>query len=61
LVVSVTELFVLLHGNLFTDIQLDDFAPTLSRFLKRLKIKGTEECEWIMMAVTNIGAIMEYG
>jgi protein SMG6 len=54
------ELFVLLHGNLFTDIQLDDFAPTLSRFLECLEIEGAEECEWIMMAVTNIGAIMEY-
>jgi protein SMG6 len=55
------ELFDLLHGNLFTDIQLNDFAPTLSRFLERLEIEGAEEREWIMMAVTNIGAIMEYG
>jgi protein SMG6 len=58
---TVTELFVLLHGNLFTDIQLDDFALTLSRFLEHLEIEGAEEREWIMMAVTNIGAIMEYG
>ena len=58
---TVTELFVLLHGMLFTNIQLDDFAPTLSRFLERLEIEGAEEREWIMMAVTNIGAIMEYG
>lgn len=46
---------------LFTNIQLDDFAPTLSRFLERLEIEGAEEREWIMMAVTNIGAVMEYG
>ena len=55
------ELFVLLHGMLFTNIQLDDFAPTLSRFLERLEIEGAEEREWVMMAVTNIGAVMEYG
>ena len=46
---------------LFTNIQLDDFAPTVSRFLERLEIEGAQEREWIMMAVTNIGAIMEYG
>lgn len=46
---------------LFTNIELDDFAPTLSRFLERLEIEGAEEREWIMMAVTNIGAMMEYG
>lgn len=46
---------------LFTNIQLDDFSPTLARFLERLEIEGAEEREWIMMAVVNIGAIMEYG
>ena len=34
----VMELFVLLHKMLFTNIQLDSFAPTLSCFLKRLEI-----------------------
>ena len=58
---TVPELFVLLHGMLFTNIQLDDFGPTLSRFLERLEIEGAEEREWIMMAVTNIGAVLEYG
>lgn len=58
---TLPELFVLLHGMLFTNIQLDDFAPTLSRFLERLEIEGAEEREWIMMAITNIGAVMEYG
>ncbi|KAF8559498.1 hypothetical protein OG21DRAFT_1594361 [Imleria badia] len=58
---TVAELFVLLHGMLFTNIQLDNFAPTLSRFLERLEIEGAEERQWIMMAVTNIGAIMDYG
>ncbi|KAG1842160.1 hypothetical protein DFJ58DRAFT_666167, partial [Suillus subalutaceus] len=55
------ELFVLLHGMLFTNIQLDDFSPTLARFLECIEIKGAEEHKWIMMAVVNIGAMFEYG
>ncbi|EIW85261.1 hypothetical protein CONPUDRAFT_141912 [Coniophora puteana RWD-64-598 SS2] len=55
------ELFVLLHGMLFTNIQLDDFQPTLARFLERLEIEGAEEREWIMMAVINISSLLEYG
>ncbi|KAG1754234.1 hypothetical protein EDB19DRAFT_1665358 [Suillus lakei] len=55
------ELFVHLHGMLFTNIQLDDFSPTLARFLERIEIEGAEEREWIMMAVVNIGAVLEYG
>ncbi|KAL0947160.1 hypothetical protein HGRIS_013287 [Hohenbuehelia grisea] len=55
------ELFVYLHGMLFTNIQLDDFQPTLARFMERLSIEGAEEREWIMMATTNIGALLEYG
>ncbi|KAH7889781.1 hypothetical protein F5I97DRAFT_588082 [Phlebopus sp. FC_14] len=57
----VSDLFVLLHGMLFTNIQLDDFQPTLSRFLERLEMEGAEEREWIMMAVINIGSMLEYG
>lgn len=37
---TTSELFVLLHGMLFTNIQLDDFAPTLARFLERLAIEA---------------------
>ncbi len=44
------DLFVLLHGMLFTNIQLDDFQPTLARFVECLEIKGAAEREWIMMA-----------
>lgn len=55
------ELFVLLHGMLFTNIQLDDFQPTLARFIERLEIEGVEEREWIMMGVINISSILEYG
>ncbi|KAG8833910.1 hypothetical protein FRC17_009869 [Serendipita sp. 399] len=55
------ELFVLLHGMLFTNIQLDDFQPTLVRYLERLQLDGAQEREWIMMAVVNIAAILQYG
>ncbi|KAI0303402.1 hypothetical protein B0F90DRAFT_1911396 [Multifurca ochricompacta] len=55
------ELFVLLHGMLFTKIQLDDFSPTLARLLERLSIEEPEEREWAMMAAVNIGALFEYG
>jgi protein SMG6 len=62
--------FVQLHGMLFTYIQLDDFAPTLERFIERLERNETreptpqrelEERDWIMMAIINIGAVLEYG
>jgi len=56
-----SDLFILLHGMLFTNIQLDDFQPTLARFIERLEIEGAEEREWIMMGVVNIASIMEYG
>lgn len=56
-----TELFVLLHGMLFTNIQLDDFQPTLARYLERLELDGAQEREWVMMAVVNIAAILQYG
>jgi hypothetical protein len=46
---------------LFTNIQMDDFWPTLARLIKRLDIEGAEEKEWIMMAIVNIAAVLEYG
>jgi len=33
----------------------------MARFIERLSIEGAEERKWIMMAVVNIGAILEYG
>ena len=57
----VSDLFVLLHGMLFTNIQLDDFQSILARFIERLELDGAQEREWIMMAVVNIGAVFEYG
>jgi protein SMG6 len=56
-----SDLFILLHGMLFTNIQLDDFQPTLARFIERLEIEGAEEREWIMMGIINIASVMEYG
>ncbi|KIY65771.1 hypothetical protein CYLTODRAFT_412325, partial [Cylindrobasidium torrendii FP15055 ss-10] len=40
---------------------LPDANPTLSHFVERLEIEGTEDRDWIMMAVVNIGSILEYG
>lgn len=57
----VSDLFILLHGMLFTNIQRDDFQSTLSRLLERLQIEEIEERDWMMMAVVNIGSILEYG
>jgi hypothetical protein len=33
----------------------------MARFIERLAIEGAEERVWLMMAVVNIGAILEYG
>ena len=56
---STPELFVLSHGMLFTNIQLDDFSATLV-LLERLDIEGPVWREWTMMTVVNIGALSEY-
>ena len=45
---------------LFTNIQLDNFHPTLTQFIEHLEIEGAEECEWIMMGIINIASIIEY-
>lgn len=37
---KLTELFVHMHGMLFTNIQLDDFKPMLARFQEKLLIEG---------------------
>ncbi|KAG1801161.1 uncharacterized protein BJ212DRAFT_1591443 [Suillus subaureus] len=42
---------------LFTNIQLDNFSPTLARFIKHIKIEGAEEREWIMIAGTGSPAV----
>ncbi|KAF5387074.1 hypothetical protein D9615_001809 [Tricholomella constricta] len=55
------DLFVLLQGMLFTHIQLDDFTPTLARFVERLSMEDLDEREWIMMGIINVAAIFEFG
>lgn len=56
-----SELFVLLQGMIYTKVDLDDFRPTLSRFIERLELEGAEDREWIMMATVNIASVLEYG
>ncbi|KAI0693720.1 hypothetical protein BC835DRAFT_1406670 [Cytidiella melzeri] len=60
---GLTDLFLLLQGMIFTNIQLDDFKSVLARFEEKLLFEGrdVQERDWIMMAVINIGSIFEYG
>ena len=37
---SLADLFVLLHGMIFTNIQMDDFQGVLARFEEKLLIEG---------------------
>ncbi|KAI5899759.1 uncharacterized protein SCHCODRAFT_02661351 [Schizophyllum commune H4-8] len=48
----VPDLFVLVHGMLFTNIQKNDFQPSLARLLERLTINGAEERAefWCLLA-----------
>jgi protein SMG6 len=59
------DLFVHLHGMLFTRIALDDFDDVLERFMEKIEGEGTdgdvEDARWIMMAAVNVGAILQYG
>ncbi|KAH9912646.1 uncharacterized protein B0H18DRAFT_1126962 [Fomitopsis serialis] len=59
---DVADLYTLLHGMLFTHIQMDDFRGVQDRFDEKLNIEGgavVEERDWIMMAVVNLGAVLE--
>lgn len=68
---SMIDLYLFLQGMLFTHIQLDDFLPSLGRFMERLALDSTtpaqvkgkqiEERDWIMMGVVNIASVLEYG
>jgi len=57
----VPELFMFLHGMLFTNIQLDNFSATLMHLLERLDIEEPEGQEWTMMAAVNISVLLKYG
>ncbi|KAF8599478.1 hypothetical protein BDV93DRAFT_426464, partial [Ceratobasidium sp. AG-I] len=56
--------FVLLLGQLFTHVQLDDFDTVLARLMERLEIEGASavrEPKWIMIGVCCVGAVLEFG
>lgn len=65
------DLFIRLHGMLFTRIQLDDLPTVMSRFLERLEedasLDGVSrkatitQVDWILMASINITALLQYG
>ncbi|WRT66431.1 uncharacterized protein IL334_003387 [Kwoniella shivajii] len=65
------DLFLRLHGMLFTRISLDDFSSVMSRYMERLeedaKLDGFSrkasigQTEWMMMASVGLGSVMQYG
>lgn len=65
------DLFVRLHGMLFTKIQLDDFQPVMSRYMERLEEDASldvvnrrttiTQVDWILMGAINITAVLQYG
>jgi hypothetical protein len=65
------DLFVRLHGMLFTRIELDDFRPVMSRFMERLEEDASldgvsrKACislvDWLLMGIVNLAAILQYG
>lgn len=65
------DLFIRLHGMLFTRIQLDDLPTVMSRFLERLEedasLDGVSrkatitQVDWILMASINTTALLQYG
>jgi protein SMG6 len=72
--VTLAEIFVHLHGMLFTRISLDDFDECLQRFLERLReetilskrpdstsITSFGDAEWFMIAVINLSALYQFG
>ena len=65
------DLFVRLHGMIFTKISLDSFPFVMSRFMERLeedaRLDGISrkatitQVDWIIMATVNIAAVLQYG
>ncbi|WWC70044.1 uncharacterized protein I206_103988 [Kwoniella pini CBS 10737] len=65
------DLFLRLHGMLFTRISLDDFDAVMSRFMERLEEDarlggvsqqiGIGQTDWMIMASVCLGSIMQYG
>lgn len=57
---AVMDLFVRLHGMLFTRIELDKFDEVLDDFIRKI---GEEvgQVDWMIMAAVNIAGMMQYG
>nr|XP_019046379.1 hypothetical protein I302_05123 [Kwoniella bestiolae CBS 10118]OCF25309.1 hypothetical protein I302_05123 [Kwoniella bestiolae CBS 10118] len=65
------DLFLRLHGMLFTRISLDDFEAVMSRYMERLEedvqLDGVSrkvvigQTDWMIMASVSLGSIMQYG
>ncbi|WWC89258.1 uncharacterized protein L201_004179 [Kwoniella dendrophila CBS 6074] len=65
------DLFLRLHGMLFTRISLDDFEAVMSRFMERLeedaRLDGVSkkvsigQKDWMIMASVCLGSVMQYG
>ncbi|WWC94237.1 hypothetical protein V866_001077 [Kwoniella sp. B9012] len=65
------DLFIRLHGMLFTRISLDDFDAVMSRYMERLeedaRLDGVSrkvvigQTDWMIMASVSLGSIMQYG
>ncbi|ORX36586.1 hypothetical protein BD324DRAFT_580049 [Kockovaella imperatae] len=65
------DLFVRLHGMLFTKIDLDNFKPVMSRYMERLdedarldhanRPTNISQVDWMIMASVNLAAMLQYG
>ncbi|ORY21103.1 hypothetical protein BCR39DRAFT_474669 [Naematelia encephala] len=68
---TAVDLFVRLHGMLFTKISLDNFPSVMSRYIERLQedasLDGVSrkatitQVDWMLMASVNLAAILQYG
>lgn len=62
---SIADLFVYLHGTLLTKVQLDDFGAAFDRYKEKLQAtllnsQPLSQTSWMMMAMTNIAALLKY-
>ena len=65
------DLFVRLHGMLFTRIDLDNFSTVLSRFMERLeednqlddmhRQTNLSQVDWMTMGSVNLSSMLQYG
>ncbi|WVR07097.1 hypothetical protein IAU60_004136 [Kwoniella sp. DSM 27419] len=65
------DLFLRLHGMLFTKISLDDFSAVMSRYMERLEEDasldgisrkvGICQTDWMIMGAVNLASVLQYG